>query len=162
MWYGDTLCQTTLPLFSSLIEVDENTRKSMRIDCNQAKIGDQSNLSIAKNHLKPSQKFTEQVGPSIHKMKRGFSGNSPQKIHPNFAWEKCLWGNIFSGLQKNLDKMAKPRRHMKEGPPHDRHWPELCSVTHGLRDTPSTHPLDHTPFFGHLYSNQLLSFEDFK
>ena len=34
--------------------------------------GDQKSLSIAKNHPKPSQEFSEQFGPSIHKMK-GFS-----------------------------------------------------------------------------------------
>ena len=39
-------------------------------------IGDRKSLSIAKNHPKPSQEFSEQVRPPIHEMK-GFSRNSP-------------------------------------------------------------------------------------
>ena len=59
-------------------------------------IGDRKSLSIAKNHLKPSQEFSEQVGPSIHNMK-GFSRNSPQKVHPNFAENlgRQILGNTF-------------------------------------------------------------------
>ena len=38
-------------------------------------------LSIAKNHPKPSQDFSEQFGPSIHKMK-GPCRNSNQKSSP--------------------------------------------------------------------------------
>ena len=41
-------------------------------------IGGPKGLSISKNHPKPSQEFSEQLGPSIHKMK-GSSKNSPQK-----------------------------------------------------------------------------------
>ena len=41
-------------------------------------------LSIAKNHLKPSQEFSERLGLSTHKMK-GFGRNSPPKVDPNFA-----------------------------------------------------------------------------
>ena len=42
--------------------------------------GDRSGLSIAKNRPKPSQKYSEQLGPSAEKMK-GFSRRSPQKDH---------------------------------------------------------------------------------
>ena len=57
-------------------------------------------LSIAKNHPKPSQEFSEQFGPSIHKMK-GFGRNSPPKVHPNFAQNvgRQILGNTFSGLK---------------------------------------------------------------
>ena len=60
-------------------------------------------LSIAKNHPKPSQEFSEQFGPSIHKMK-GFGKNSPQKVHPDFAQnlDRQILGNTFSGLKKFL------------------------------------------------------------
>ena len=62
-------------------------------------LGDRKSLSIAKNHPKPSQDFSEQFGPSIHKMK-GFTRNSPQKVHPNFAQNlgRQILGNTFSGL----------------------------------------------------------------
>ena len=63
-------------------------------------IGDRKSLSIAKNHPKPSQEFSEQFGPSIHEMK-GFSRNSPQRVHPNFAQNlgRQILGNTFSGLK---------------------------------------------------------------
>ena len=63
-------------------------------------IGDRKSLSIAKNHRKPSQEFSEQSGPPIHKMK-GFSRNSPQKVHPNFAQNlgRQILGNTFLGLK---------------------------------------------------------------
>ena len=48
------------------------------------RFGDRKSLSIAKNHPKSSQEFSEHFGPAIHKMK-GSSGNSPPKVHPNFA-----------------------------------------------------------------------------
>ena len=62
-------------------------------------LGDRKSLSIAKNHPKPSQEFSEQFGPSIHKIK-GFGRNSPQKVHPNFAQKlgRQILGNTFSGL----------------------------------------------------------------
>ena len=61
--------------------------------------GDQKSLSIAKNHPKPSQEFSEQFGPSIH-MLEGFGRNSPQKVHPNFTQNlgRQILGNTFSGL----------------------------------------------------------------
>ena len=62
-------------------------------------IGDRKSLSIAKNHPKPSQEFSEEFGPPIHKTK-GFSRNSPQKVHPNLAknlGREVFW-NTFSGL----------------------------------------------------------------
>ena len=61
-------------------------------------VGDPKSLSIAKNHLKPSQEFSEQFGPSIHKMK-GFCRNSLQKVHANFAQKlgRQILGNTFSG-----------------------------------------------------------------
>ena len=62
--------------------------------------GHRKSLSIANNHPKPSQEFSEQVGPSIHKMEV-FSRNSPPKIHPNFAQNlgRQILGNTFSGLK---------------------------------------------------------------
>ena len=59
---------------------------------------DQKSLPIAKNHLKTSQEISEQFGPFIHKMK-GFSKNSPQKVHPNFAQNsgRQILGETFSG-----------------------------------------------------------------
>ena len=62
---------------------------------------DRKGLSIAKNHPKPSQEFSEQFGPSIHKLK-GFSMNSPQEVHPNFAQNlgRQILGNTFSGLDR--------------------------------------------------------------
>ena len=61
--------------------------------------GDPKSLSIAKNHPKPSQEFSEQFGPSIHKI-MGFCGNSPHKVHPNFAQNlgRQILGNTFPGL----------------------------------------------------------------
>ena len=44
-----------------------------------SRIGDRISLSIAKNHPKPSQEFSEQFGPSTHRMK-GFS--QKRKISP--------------------------------------------------------------------------------
>ena len=69
-------------------------------DWRSSNFGDRKSLSIAKNHPKPSQEFSEQFGPSIHKMK-GFSRNSPQKVHPNFAQNlgRQILGNTLSGLK---------------------------------------------------------------
>ena len=60
------------------------------------KLGDRKSLSIAKNHPKTSQEFSEQFGPSTHKLK-GFGKNSHQKVHPNFAktWEDKFLGIPF-------------------------------------------------------------------
>ena len=65
------------------------------------RVGDRKSLSIAENHLKPSQEFPEQFGPFIYKMK-GFSRNSPQKVHANFAENlgREILGNTFSGLKR--------------------------------------------------------------
>ena len=59
-------------------------------------LGTKKCLSIAKNHPKPSQEFSERLGPFIHKME-GFSRNSLQKVHPNFAqtWEDKFLGIPF-------------------------------------------------------------------
>ena len=46
-------------------------------------LGTEKVLSIAKNHPKTSQKFSEQFGPPTHKIK-GFGKNSHRKVHPNF------------------------------------------------------------------------------
>ena len=61
-------------------------------------IGDRKSLSIAKNHPKTSQEFSEQFGPSTHKIK-GFSKNSHRKVHPNFAENlgRQILGNTISG-----------------------------------------------------------------
>ena len=69
------------------------------------KIGDRKSLSIAKNHLKPSQDLSEQFGPVIHKLK-GFSENSPRKLHSNFAKNlgRQILENTFSGPRKKSIK----------------------------------------------------------
>ena len=60
--------------------------------------GDRKSLPIAKNHLKPSQEFREQIGPFLHKTK-GFSKIAHQKVHPKFAKSlgRQILGNTFSG-----------------------------------------------------------------
>ena len=75
-----------------------------------SKITDRKRLSIAKNHPKPSQEFSERFGPSIHKMK-GFGGNSRQKVHPNFAHilGRPILGNTFCGLNKRLQAICLNR-----------------------------------------------------
>ena len=65
-------------------------------------LGDRSSLSRPKNHSKPSQEFSEQFGPSIHKMK-GFSTNSPPKAHPNFAQ------NLETGKKKAYTALLQRR-----------------------------------------------------
>ena len=55
-----------------------------RVPTKTPRFGDRKSLPIAKNHPKPSQEFSEQFGPFVHKM-RDFSKNSRQKVHPNFA-----------------------------------------------------------------------------
>ena len=52
------------------------------------------------NSKESSQEFSEQFGASVHKTK-GFSRNSPQKVHPNFAenLRREILGNAFSGLK---------------------------------------------------------------
>ena len=61
---------------------------------------DRKSLSIAKNHPKPSQEFSERLGSSIHKFK-GCSGNSHQKVHPNFTQNlgRQILGKTLSGLK---------------------------------------------------------------
>ena len=65
----------------------------------RTEVGERKTLSIAMNLPKPSQEFSDNIGPSIHKTK-GFSRNSPQKAHPNFAQNlgRQILGNAFSGL----------------------------------------------------------------
>ena len=65
------------------------------------KLGDRKSLSIAKNHPKTSQEFAEQFGPSTHEIK-GFSKNSHQKVHANFAkiLGRQILGNTLSGPNK--------------------------------------------------------------
>ena len=60
-------------------------------------------LSIAKNHPKPSQEFSERFGPFIHKMK-GFSGNSPQKFTRTSpkTWEDDFLGIPFLASKNGL------------------------------------------------------------
>ena len=71
---------------------------------------DRTSLSIAKNHAKTSQEFFQQFGPSTHKLK-GFSKNSHQKVHPNFAkiLGRQILGNTLSGpnfLLANLERYS--------------------------------------------------------
>ena len=70
-------------------------------------ISDRKSLSIAKNHPKPSQEFSEQFGPSIHEMK-GFSRNSRHKVHPNFAQNlgRQILRNTFSGLKVSSNQQC--------------------------------------------------------
>ena len=70
----------------------------MRTNVRSLLIGDRKSLSIAKNHPKTSQDFSEQFGPSTHKIK-GFGKNSHQKVHPNFAeiLGRQIPGNTLSG-----------------------------------------------------------------
>ena len=67
--------------------------------------GDGKSLSIAKNDPKPSQELSERFGPFIDKIK-GFSRNSPQKVHANFARNlgRQILGNTFSGPQEFIQK----------------------------------------------------------
>ena len=62
---------------------------------------DRKSLPIAKNPPKPSQEFSEQSWPFLHKFK-GFSMNSPQKVHANFTKNlgRQILGNTFSGLNE--------------------------------------------------------------
>ena len=75
-------------------------------------------LSIARNHPKPSQEFSEQFGPSIRKMKGFSSGNSPQKVHPNFAQNlgRQILGNTFSGLDTRTLLFSELYSHKKLSP----------------------------------------------
>ena len=61
-------------------------------------LGGRKSLPKAENHLKPSQKFSEQVGPSTHKM-NCFYKTSHQKVDPNFAKNlgRQVLGNTSSG-----------------------------------------------------------------
>ena len=65
------------------------------------RFGDRKSLSIARNHPKASQEFSEEFGPSTHKIK-GFSKNSHQKVHPNFAkiLGRQILGNTLSGPKR--------------------------------------------------------------
>ena len=69
---------------------------SRLLACNY--LGDRKSLSIAKNHPKTSQEFSEQFGPSTHEIK-GLSKNSHQKVHPNFAkiLGRKILGNTLCG-----------------------------------------------------------------
>ena len=79
---------------------------------NQPTIWGRRSLSIAKNHPKPSQEFSEQFGPSIRKMK-GFSRNSPERVHPNFAENlgRQILGNTFSVLKTTTNNHKQTTTH---------------------------------------------------
>ena len=74
-------------------------------------IGDRKSLPIAKNHPKTSQEFSEQFGPATHKIK-GFSKNSLQKVHPNFAKNlgRQILGNTFSDPPKKITSTSTERQ----------------------------------------------------
>ena len=97
--YGDNLCCWKRWTFGD----------PLRTPNVQSKLRGPKSLSIAKNHPKPSQEFSEQFGASIHKIK-GFSRNSPQKVHPNFAQNlgRQILGNTFSGLKKRFGLKGFP------------------------------------------------------
>ena len=78
--------------------------------------GDRKSLSIAKNHPKTSQEFSEQFGPSTHNIK-GFSKNSHQKVHPNFAkiLGRQILGNTLSGPNDLLQKCRTPEPQEVDG-----------------------------------------------
>ena len=86
------------------------------------RIGDRTSLSIAKNHPKTSQEVSEQFGPSTHKIK-GFSKNSHQKVHLNFAkiLGRQILGNTLSGPNRKVasglgpSKRAQSKRAMTNG-----------------------------------------------
>ena len=61
-----------------------------------ASFRERKSLSIAKNHPKTSQEFSEQFGPSTHKIK-GFSKNSHQKLTRSSpkTWEDKFLGIPF-------------------------------------------------------------------
>ena len=65
--------------------------------------GTKKSLSIAKKSPEAFPRISEQVRPSIRKMK-GCSRNSPQKVHANFAQNlgRRILGNTFSGLMQIL------------------------------------------------------------
>ena len=67
----------------------------------------QKSLSLAKNHPKPSQEFSEQSGPLTHKIKV-FGQNSPPKVHPNFAKNlgRQILGNTCSGPNSSRKPLA--------------------------------------------------------
>ena len=60
--------------------------------------GDRKSLSIAKNHPKPSQEFSEQFGPSIHIKLWVSVGFHPPKVPPNFAKKKLGNTNFLESL----------------------------------------------------------------
>ena len=55
--------------------------------------------SNSKESTEVSQEFSEQIGPFIHRI-NGFSKNSHEKVHPNFAKNlgRQYLGNTFSAL----------------------------------------------------------------
>ena len=87
----------TIPPKFRFLSPRKNVGKESKTELGHC-FGDRKSLSIAKNHPKPSQEFSEQFGPSIHKIK-GFRRNSPRKVHPNFAENlgREILGNTFSG-----------------------------------------------------------------
>ena len=88
-----------------------NLGNCKRSELNVPSFGDRWSLSIAKNHPKPSQEFSEQFGPSIHEMK-GFGRNSPQNVHPNFAQSlgRQILGNTFPSPNPLRRKIASEPR----------------------------------------------------
>ena len=71
------------------------------------KIGTGKSLSIAKNHPKPSQEFSERFGPFIHKMK-GFRKNSRQKKFTRTSpksWEDKFLGIPFLASTKERNNL---------------------------------------------------------
>ena len=64
-------------------------------------VGDQKSLPIAKNHPKPSQEYSEQLGGLLFTKFWGFSKNLHEKVHANFAQSlgRQILGNILSALK---------------------------------------------------------------
>ena len=85
-------------------------------------LGDRKSLSIAKNHPKTSQEFSEQFGPSTHE-KKGFCKNSHQKVHPHFTKNlgRRMLGNTFSG-PNHLKHCWPPQNTVKQAVFAARPW----------------------------------------
>ena len=101
-----------------------------------SKFGDQKSLSI-KNHPKPFQEFSEQIGPSMHKMK-GFCKNSPPKFTRTWpkTWEDKFLG-IPSGLKKSqiardCNRNSKKSLQLRKHPLRPTPWTRDPPVLHGL------------------------------
>ena len=77
--------------------------------------GDRKSLSIAKNHPKPSQEFSEQFGPLTYKMKGFSGGNHHQKFTRTSprTWEDKFLGIPFPASKIENKKLQDSNIGMK-------------------------------------------------